>query len=87
MFLLSKIVLSDRQYRYPWGDEAINKARQENKPIFLSVGYSTCQYVSLDFSNVFDVSLKVPMLPQPPCILQKLTLIGFFGLRILAGAM
>ena len=27
---------------YPWGDEAFEKARKENKPIFLSVGYSTC---------------------------------------------
>lgn len=30
---------------FPWGEEAFNKAKQENKPIFLSVGYSTCQYV------------------------------------------
>ncbi|HUF21278.1 MAG TPA: DUF255 domain-containing protein [Burkholderiales bacterium] len=27
---------------YPWGPEAFEKARRENKPIFLSVGYSTC---------------------------------------------
>src|SRR5678809_400898 len=27
---------------YPWGEEAVAKARRENKPIFLSVGYSTC---------------------------------------------
>ncbi|MEM8961654.1 MAG: thioredoxin domain-containing protein, partial [Acidobacteriota bacterium] len=27
---------------YPWGDEAIARARDENKPIFLSVGYATC---------------------------------------------
>ncbi|MEP4079107.1 thioredoxin domain-containing protein [Haloferula sp.] len=29
---------------YPWGDEAFAKARKENKPIFLSVGYSTCHW-------------------------------------------
>jgi uncharacterized protein YyaL (SSP411 family) len=29
---------------YPWGDEAFQKARQENKPIFLSIGYSTCHW-------------------------------------------
>lgn len=29
---------------YPWGEEAFAKARQENKPIFLSVGYSTCHW-------------------------------------------
>ena len=27
---------------YPWGEEAFSKARSENKPIFLSIGYSTC---------------------------------------------
>ena len=27
---------------YPWGPEALEKAKRENKPIFLSVGYSTC---------------------------------------------
>src|ERR1051326_3986446 len=29
---------------YPWGEEAFAKARRENKPIFLSVGYSTCHW-------------------------------------------
>jgi uncharacterized protein YyaL (SSP411 family) len=29
---------------YPWGDEAFAKAREENKPIFLSIGYSTCHW-------------------------------------------
>ncbi len=29
---------------YPWGDEAIKKARNENKPIFLSIGYSSCHW-------------------------------------------
>jgi uncharacterized protein YyaL (SSP411 family) len=29
---------------YPWGEEAFAKARSENKPIFLSVGYSTCHW-------------------------------------------
>ena len=29
---------------YPWGDEAFAKARSESKPIFLSVGYSTCHW-------------------------------------------
>lgn len=27
---------------YPWGEEAFARAKQENKPIFLSIGYSTC---------------------------------------------
>ena len=29
---------------YPWGTEAFEKSRAENKPIFLSVGYSTCHW-------------------------------------------
>jgi uncharacterized protein len=29
---------------YPWGDEAFAKARDEDKPIFLSIGYSACHW-------------------------------------------
>ncbi|MBN1834625.1 MAG: thioredoxin domain-containing protein [Spirochaetales bacterium] len=29
---------------YPWGEEAFEKARTEDKPIFLSIGYSTCHW-------------------------------------------
>src|SRR3989338_7584347 len=29
---------------YPWGEEAFEKARLKDKPIFLSVGYSTCPW-------------------------------------------
>src|SRR5437016_10868549 len=29
---------------YPWGEAALAKARQENKPILLSVGYSACHW-------------------------------------------
>src|SRR5688572_18605297 len=29
---------------YPWGDEAFEKARREDKPIFLSIGYSACHW-------------------------------------------
>ena len=29
---------------YPWSPEALAKARRENKPIFLSIGYSTCHW-------------------------------------------
>ncbi|MEK6249242.1 MAG: thioredoxin domain-containing protein, partial [Planctomycetales bacterium] len=29
---------------YPWGKEAFEKAQKENKPIFLSVGYSSCYW-------------------------------------------
>ena len=29
---------------YPWGEEAFERARREEKPIFLSIGYSTCYW-------------------------------------------
>ncbi|MEM9595925.1 MAG: thioredoxin domain-containing protein [Acidobacteriota bacterium] len=29
---------------YPWGDEALSRAKDEDKPIFLSVGYATCYW-------------------------------------------
>lgn len=29
---------------YPWGEEAFTKAKEENKPVFLSIGYSTCHW-------------------------------------------
>ena len=29
---------------YPWGEEAFSKSRAEDKPIFLSIGYSTCHW-------------------------------------------
>ncbi|MBX2822471.1 MAG: thioredoxin domain-containing protein, partial [Rhodothermaceae bacterium] len=29
---------------YPWGEEAFEKARDENKPVFLSIGYATCHW-------------------------------------------
>ena len=29
---------------YPWSDEAFQKAKAEDKPIFLSIGYSACHW-------------------------------------------
>src|SRR5260370_1609214 len=29
---------------YPWGDEALQRARRENRPILLSIGYSACHW-------------------------------------------
>ena len=39
---------------YPWGEEAFRKARQENKPIFLSVGYSTCHWCHVMAHESFE---------------------------------
>jgi uncharacterized protein len=29
---------------YPWGDEALSRSREEDKPILLSVGYAACHW-------------------------------------------
>jgi len=62
---------------YPWGDAAFEKARREDKPIFLSVGYSTChwchvmEHESFENSDVADVlnehfvSIKVDREERP----------------------
>ena len=39
---------------YPWGDEAFNKARREGKPIFLSIGYSTCHWCHVMAHESFE---------------------------------
>ena len=39
---------------YPWGPEALEQAKAENKPIFLSVGYSTCYWCHVMERNVFS---------------------------------
>lgn len=39
---------------YPWGEEALEKARRENKPILVSVGYSTCYWCHVLEREVFS---------------------------------
>ncbi len=39
---------------YPWGEEAFAKARRENKPILLSIGYSTCYWCHVMEREVFE---------------------------------
>ena len=41
---------------YPWGEEAFEKARRENKPIFLSIGYSTCHWCHVMEHESFEDS-------------------------------
>ena len=62
---------------YPWGDEAFERARREDLPIFLSIGYSTChwchvmEHESFENPNVADllnrhfVSIKVDREERP----------------------
>ncbi|GGX89541.1 thioredoxin domain-containing protein [Litchfieldella qijiaojingensis] len=39
---------------YPWGDEAFDKAAREDKPVFLSIGYSTCHWCHVMEEESFD---------------------------------
>ncbi len=39
---------------FPWGEEAFARARQENKPIFLSIGYSTCHWCHVMAHESFE---------------------------------
>lgn len=39
---------------YPWGEAALQKARSEQKPIFLSIGYSTCYWCHVMERLVFE---------------------------------
>ena len=62
---------------FAWGDEAFAKARAENKPIFLSIGYSTCHWCHVmeresfedekvgAFLNEHFVSIKVDREERP----------------------
>ncbi|MDA1001061.1 MAG: thioredoxin domain-containing protein [bacterium] len=62
---------------YPWGEEAIRKAREADKPIFLSVGYSACHWCHVmahesfeneaiaELMNEYFVSVKVDREERP----------------------
>jgi uncharacterized protein YyaL (SSP411 family) len=39
---------------YPWGAEALNKARLEDKPIFLSIGYAACHWCHVMAHESFE---------------------------------
>ncbi|MGE5144118.1 MAG: thioredoxin domain-containing protein, partial [Acidobacteriota bacterium] len=39
---------------YPWGDEALERARRENKPILLSIGYSACHWCHVMAHESFE---------------------------------
>ena len=39
---------------YPWGDEAFRKAAEENKPVLLSIGYSSCHWCHVMAHESFE---------------------------------
>lgn len=62
---------------YPWGDEAFDRARREDKPVFVSIGYSTCHWCHVmaresfedpeiaDILNRYFISVKVDREERP----------------------
>jgi len=49
---------------YPWGDEALQKARLEDKPIFLSIGYAACHWCHVMEEESFEDSITASYLNQ-----------------------
>jgi uncharacterized protein len=47
---------------YPWGEEAFEKARKEDKPVFLSIGYSACYWCHVMEREVFENQLIADMM-------------------------
>ncbi len=47
---------------YPWGEEAFEKARLEDKPIFLSIGYSTCHWCHVMEHESFEDSIVAALM-------------------------
>jgi uncharacterized protein YyaL (SSP411 family) len=39
---------------YPWSNEAFQRAKEENKPVFVSIGYSTCHWCHVMEKECFD---------------------------------
>ncbi|WP_455380429.1 DUF255 domain-containing protein, partial [Acidihalobacter prosperus] len=39
---------------YPWGEEAFARARAEDRPVFLSIGYSTCHWCHVMEEESFE---------------------------------
>jgi len=49
---------------HPWGDAAFEKARRENKPVFLSIGYSTCHWCHVMAHECFEKDEVADLLNQ-----------------------
>lgn len=49
---------------YPWGDEALEKAKREDKLIFLSIGYSTCHWCHVMERESFENSEVAQVMNQ-----------------------
>lgn len=76
---------------YPWGEEAFARAKQENKPIFLSIGYATCHWCHVmeresfenlaiaKFLNEHFISIKVDREQHPAVDTVYMTAVMIIG--------
>src|SRR5271157_874049 len=49
---------------YPWGEQALEKAKQENKPILLSIGYSACHWCHVMAHESFEDPATAALMNQ-----------------------
>ncbi|MDA8016534.1 MAG: DUF255 domain-containing protein [Thermoanaerobaculia bacterium] len=100
---VNRLILEDSPYLiqhahnpvdwYPWGAEAFEKAQREDKPIFLSIGYSTCHWCHVMERESFDnedvarrlnegfVSIKVDREQRPDVDQVYMTAVHVLGQR------
>ena len=52
---------------YPWGEEALQKARDEDKPIFLTIGYSACHWCHVMAHESFEDEAVAAILNEHLC--------------------
>src|SRR5213080_380226 len=49
---------------YPWGDEALKRAREEDKPILLSIGYAACHWCHVMEHESFEDELTAALMNE-----------------------
>lgn len=52
---------------YPWGEEAFQRAKNEDKPIFLSIGYATCHWCHVMEKETFE-NIEIAQLINETCV-------------------
>src|SRR5678815_582727 len=52
---------------YPWGEAALERARREDKPILLSIGYSACHWCHVMAHESFEDAASAAAAGRGPC--------------------
>ena len=53
---------------YPWGQEALDKAKAEDKPIFLSIGYASCHWCHVMEEECFNDQASCRLAKRGVCV-------------------